>query len=102
MSIKDLGEKYGFEIRETNNVYIRSKYDQWYIEDRGNYFLLHHKNKKSSRDWYHLQTKYRFVTYEDVFNRIKEHDDYVTRVLTKKSRRVSRLDMLFNQISCSV
>lgn len=90
-------EKYGLrycrvdEINKT--IYATSKFDEWYIVQRGRKFRLYHKNKRYNNN-YHLENKI-FNSPLEAMKYISRHDDY----LINYKYFPKKLDRLFKKIA---
>jgi hypothetical protein len=57
--LEKLATIYKLKIKQlSENLFIQSKYDEWYISDNGYVISLYHRNKKFQLKHYHLQRKF--------------------------------------------
>lgn len=95
----NLVEQYGYKVRVLydNSLLVTSKYSEWYVINKGNYYLLRHYSNNSKKIRFHIQKnrgnqKLKFDNLYKVFKYIYNHD---RADIIKKNRVPYRIERLF-------
>ena len=98
----NLVEQYGYKVRVLydNSLLVTSKYSEWYVINKGNYYLLRHYSNNSEKIRFHIQKnrgnqKLKFDSLHKVFKYIYNHD---RADIIKKNRVPYRIERLFHLI----
>lgn len=94
IDVHRVNKDYNFKIQVFGNkMYLCSKFDNWFIENKSNHTRLRHIMRTRRKTKHHLQRKFHKEDWNYIFNSIKEHDDHVLN-----RRRTIKIDRLFEMV----